>query len=195
MDLTPGSGNYRRVDQDDPDLLFDRSTRTKVRVVDGQLQVVAWLADETLGPTGYIRVHDMTLRLTCTLDTLTILEAVAEMAHHPHGVCPLQTADADSLVGLSIGPGYFSALRQRMGGVRGCNHLHTLAQSAGTAAALTFAARRVHAHPEMVDLSPVEYFQEVVEVAPAVVNSCHAWREDGEIVAHLKGARSGGADE
>lgn len=190
MDLTPGSGNYRQVPQDDPDLLFDRSMRTRVKVIDGQMRVEAWLADETLGPTGYIRVHDMTLELTCTLDTLTIIKATARMDHHPHGVCPLQTADADSLTGLTIGPGYFSALRQRMGGVRGCNHLHTLAQSAGTAAALTFAARRVHAHPEMANLPPATYFKQIVETSPGVVNSCHAWREDGEIVAQIRGDHS-----
>ena len=186
MDSTPGAGRYENVPQDDPDLLYDRVVRTRARVQDGHLVVSGWLTDETLGPTGYIRVHDMGLDITCTLDTLTITDVTARMDRHPHGTCPLVLDDMGFLVGMTIGPGFLKDLRTHMGGTRHCNHLYTVAQAVGQVAALTFAARMVHADPRLGEVAPIDHFAEVVAQAPAVVNSCRIWRSDGEVVGALQ---------
>lgn len=185
MDTTPGSGVYSKVPQDDPDLLYDRSVRTRARIVDGQLVVSGWLTDESLGLAGFVRIHDMGLEITCGTGSLTIVKATAEMSKHPHGLCPLMIPSAETLVGLDISAGYLSEVRKRMGGVRGCNHLYSLAQSVGNVAALTFAARRVHADPSLGELPPVEFFTAITQQAPAIVNSCYIWREDGEVATSL----------
>jgi hypothetical protein len=186
MDSTPGSGRYDNVPQVDPDLLYDRIVRTRARVVDGQVVVSGWLTDETLGPTGYIRVHDMGLDITCSFDSLTITDVVARMNRHPHGTCPLVLSDMEFMVGMTIGPGFLKDLRSRMGGTRHCNHLYTVAQAVGQVAALTFAARLVHADPRLGEVPAIDHFAEVVAQAPTVINSCRIWREDGAVVGALR---------
>ena len=194
MDATPGSGRYENVPQDDPDLLYDRVVRTRARVAGGLLVVSGWLTDETRGPTGYNRVQDMGIDVTCTMDTLTIVGVDARMERHPHGTCPLVLQDMDFLVGMTIGPGFLRELRSHMGGTRHCNHLYTVAQAVGQVAALTFAARLVHADPSLGRIAPVEHFAEVVHQAPAVINSCRIWREDGDVVGALRDYASPGMD-
>lgn len=187
METTPGSGHFEAVARPDPDLLYDRSVRTQARMDGSRMVVTATLADETLGPSGYVRIHEMSLSITVEPETMTIVEASAEMWNFPHGMCPSMAPSAESLVGLNVSVGYLGEVRSRMGGVRGCNHLYALAQSVGTVAALTFVARRIHGDPAIASLPPPEYFADVVEQAPGVVNTCYVWRRDGEIAAHLLG--------
>lgn len=188
LDPAPGSGNVAPVRQEAPDLLYDRTTRTQVRITGGLLVITGRLTDESLGLGGYVRVHDMGLEITCEPESMTIVEASADMVNHPHGLCPLMVPRVDSLVGLTITAGYLAEVRKRMGGVRGCNHLYALAQQVGTVAALTFAARFTHAEPALSTLQPHGFYQEVVDKAPGVVNSCYIWREDGEVATALRRA-------
>lgn len=69
------------------------------------------------------------IRLDLTVDPRTkeILAAHAEMANHPHALCPLVTARAQSLVGVTIGRGVMKEISQRIGGAEGCVHLRELA--------------------------------------------------------------------
>ncbi|MFP6747271.1 MAG: DUF2889 domain-containing protein [Alphaproteobacteria bacterium] len=78
-------------------------------------------------------MHDMWLRLTIDTD-LVVRAAEAVMDTGAHGPCHLVAPDYGCLKGLKIGPGWNRAVRERLGGVKGCTHLNEmLAQMATTA--------------------------------------------------------------
>ncbi|MBI5866959.1 MAG: DUF2889 domain-containing protein [candidate division Zixibacteria bacterium] len=74
--------------------------------------------------------HLIRLDLTVEPGTKEILAAHAEMANHPHSLCPLVTIKAQALVGLRIGRGVIKEISQRIGGAQGCVHLRELAMEA-----------------------------------------------------------------
>lgn len=187
MDKTPGSGQYRPVPREAEDLLYDRDVRTRVRRLDSEhLVITASMSDETLGPGGFVRIHDMSLEVDVTTPDLEITDVRTKMTSYPHGTCPLMIRDMREMVGMRIGRGYFSELRSKFGGNRGCNHLHLLAQSIGTVASLTFAARLIADDRLSADLPPSQWFGGVVEMEPRVIDSCKIWHRDGDLVARLR---------
>lgn len=124
-------------------------------------------------------VHEMWIRLTVD-DRLTVtaVEAVTDNSPFPQ-VCPHIAPNYQRVVGLTIGRGWTRALKERLGGVQGCTHLLELLGPIATTAYQTImpilgreeAARR----------------QATGETAPKdypLLNSCHAFRADGPVVAH-----------
>lgn len=71
--------------------------------------------------------HLIRLDLTVDPKTKEILAAHAEMANHPHSLCPLVTVKAGELAGLVIGRGIVKEISGRIGGGQGCVHLRELA--------------------------------------------------------------------
>lgn len=186
MDTTPGSGRYTPVEPSQPNLLYDRSVRTRVFHEDSRhLRAVATLHDDTLGPHGFATVHHMSLEVVLASDSLAITEVRAGMDNHPHGVCPITLARMQQLVGVSVGKGYFAELSKRFGGTSGCNHLLTLAQNIGTVVALSAASKITHDNPEILDLDPPRWFRTIADRQPRIVNSCAIWHDDGVLVRRL----------
>ncbi|MEW5700727.1 MAG: DUF2889 domain-containing protein [Candidatus Zixiibacteriota bacterium] len=74
--------------------------------------------------------HLIRLDLMVNPKTKSITAAHAEMANHPHTLCPLVTAKAGELVGLVIGRGVMKEISHRVGGGQGCVHLRELAMEA-----------------------------------------------------------------
>jgi hypothetical protein len=181
-----GAGRYAAVETDDPHLLYDRDVRTRVWILDAdRLRAEVRLRDDTLGPTGFATVHEMTLEAIVSRPDLTIVDVRAGMEHHPHGSCPLTLRQMDQLVGLQVGKGYFRELSSRFGGNRGCNHLHSMAQSLGTVIALTLAATLTHDEPETLQLGRKEWFANVIDKEPRIVDSCVIWHEDGPLMLEI----------
>ena len=118
-------------------------------------------------------VHEMWLRLTVD-DSLRIREVEAVTDHGPFGTCPAITENFKRLEGLTIGPGFRRAVRERVGGVQGCTHLVELIQPVATTAFQTMTARR--------------RFKESQENAefesgpPPFLDTCHALASDGPVV-------------
>ncbi|MBT4488839.1 MAG: DUF2889 domain-containing protein [Rhodospirillaceae bacterium] len=110
-------------------------------------------------------MHDMWLRLTTDTD-LVVHAAEAVMDAGAHGPCHLIAPNYDCLVGLKIGPGWNRAVRERLGGVKGCTHLNEmLAQMATTAMQSVFeAAGQVVEKPD-----GSRY------LSPGLHNSCYAY--------------------
>ena len=189
MPSTVGSGRFTQRQPEAPNLLYDRDVRTKVfhEGANG-LRAVATLRDDSLGPVGFATVHQMSLEVRLTLDSLVITEVTSDMQNHPHGTCPFTLRRMDELVGLSVQKGYFSELSKRYGGNRGCNHLLALAQSIGTVVALSFAATITHEDPTMRNLDAPQWFKQLTERQPRIVNSCVIWHEDGDVVHQVRKA-------
>jgi hypothetical protein len=115
-------------------------------------------------------LHEMWVRLTVD-DEFVVHDIEAATDNAPYRVCPEVTPRFSVLKGLRIAPGWTEAVRQRLGGVNGCTHLVELLGPVATVAYQTLVAVRKKRLAETPS-----------DRRPAVLNSCHAYRSDGEIV-------------
>lgn len=78
-------------------------------------------------------LHGMWVRMTVGEDMLIrACEAVSDFT--PYAICPQAAPNFAALAGVSIGPGFNRAVKERVGGVLGCTHLReVLAQMATVA--------------------------------------------------------------
>ncbi|HYG87343.1 MAG TPA: DUF2889 domain-containing protein [Azospirillum sp.] len=116
-------------------------------------------------------LHEMWIRLTLD-DQLTVVRSEAATDASPYRVCPDIAPAFKALEGLRIGPGWMRAVKERLGGSRGCTHLVELLGPVATVAFQTvFAGKRSHAQGP--------------RKKPALLNSCYAFAEDGENARRL----------
>jgi hypothetical protein len=97
----------------------------------------------------------------------------------PWPECTDIAADYRKLIGLRIGPGFTRAVREVLGGTRGCTHLtDLLGQVGNTYMQASFPDRlaRQELHGEDPRLWPDTR-------TLAFVDACHAWRKDGPVLA------------
>ncbi|TQF77751.1 DUF2889 domain-containing protein [Elioraea sp. Yellowstone] len=114
-------------------------------------------------------LHGMLMRLTIDAEmTVVACEAVTE--HGPYAICPAITPNFAALAGLRIGPGWMRAVKERVGGVKGCTHLVELLGPMATVAFQTTVVLRRNRPAD-----PAK--------PPALLNTCHAYAADGPIVA------------
>lgn len=119
-------------------------------------------------------VHHMHMTLVVD-EQLTIQTAQARTLAAPALSCHEVEAAYGALVGLTIGPGFTRAVRERFGGVKGCTHLSELLPIAATVAIQTVVGARLAAD---VDTQP--------QLAARMVDECHTWRRDGPLSLALK---------
>ena len=81
-------------------------------------------------------LHHMKLRIAINSD-LEIVEAAAETLAAPYAICPSATIAFDNLIGLTIGAGWRSKLRNAIGGITGCTHITELMGPVATVAIQT----------------------------------------------------------
>jgi hypothetical protein len=116
-------------------------------------------------------VHDLLLRLVIN-DNLDILDAGSQSSRMPHpGVCDQLGDTYERLIGLNLMRGFRQALKERVGGVRGCTHLTEMAQTLPTAVMQALADQ-----PNSV------FNAEDPTRQPLHINGCHAQRADGPVV-------------
>ncbi len=133
----------------------------------------AYSGDDTPRAAGE-PIHDMWLRLTID-ETFLVHEAEAFTANGPYFVCAEINPNFAALKGLRIGPGWNRNARERVGGTKGCTHLFEMLGQMGTTAMQTLWAVQAEKHEEDPDRPR--------EAPLGLLNSCHAYRSDGPIVA------------
>lgn len=115
-------------------------------------------------------LHDMSIRLTIDEDFLVHdIEVVTDSG--PFGVCAAATANFKQMIGMTVGLGWRRAIRERVGGVHGCTHQVEMLQAMATVAFQTLYPVRAKKQKERPADQP-----------PPLLNTCHAFRSDGEIV-------------
>lgn len=119
-------------------------------------------------------VHEMWLRLTLD-DRLVVQEAEAVTEHGPFRICPDVTPNFRRLAGLRIAPGWNRRVRQLLGGTEGCTHLVELLGPMATTAYQTMAGKRRRERQE-------DKAAERPAKRPFIIDSCHAWASDGDVV-------------
>ncbi len=115
-------------------------------------------------------LHEMWIRLTID-DSMVVHEVEAVTDAGPYRVCPDITPAFQVLKGLRIAPGWTKAVRQRLGGAKGCTHLVELLGPVATVAFQTQVGLRMKALNALPE-----------DRRPGVIDSCHAYRSDGEVV-------------
>ncbi len=113
-------------------------------------------------------LHDMWIRLTLDEDlTVRDIEAVTDAG--PYGICPEITPNFKRMVGAKVGNGWRRAVNQALGGVEGCTHLREMLVAMATVAFQTLypvLAKKKAGSPGR----------------PGLIDSCHAYSSDGEVV-------------
>ncbi len=122
-----------------------------------------WIeADEAL--------HDMSIRLTVTLD-LEVVDVDAVIDASPYNYCHAANAMARNLIGLKIAPGWTNRSKQAMGANRGCTHLTELLGPVATTAIQTIASEHASRSESKGEKHP-----------PAFLNSCHTYADNSPVV-------------
>lgn len=117
-------------------------------------------------------LHDMQARLTVD-DDFVVRDVEVATEAGPFHVCPAAAANYRRLVGQPIGAGWRRALREHVGGTAGCTHITEMLGAMATVAFQT--------------LYPVLAKEGRIKAGtgerPGLIDSCHAFRSDGPIVA------------
>jgi len=123
-------------------------------------------------------VHDMALRLTID-DDMVVRDIEVAMMSVPYSPCSSALPAFKGLIGRKIGAGWRRAVKECVGGVKGCTHLRELLLPAATVAFQTLGS-----WPEDGQPAPVPDPDFKTE-RPHFVDDCKAWAADGEVVAKL----------
>lgn len=135
-------------------------------------------------------VHNMWIRLTVD-PRMTIVDVEAATDNSPYRVCPEVTPNFKRLIGMRIKGGFHREVKERLGGVHGCTHLVELLGPVATTAFQTIDSdtagelrkqwEKAQAEASGVPL-PAPPATQRPKRPPPVLNTCHAWRADGEVV-------------
>jgi Protein of unknown function (DUF2889) len=126
-----------------------------------------------------VPVHDMWLRLTVD-DRLVIHAIEAATDASPYAICPNITPNFQRLKGLRIYPGFHKQVRDLLGGVEGCTHLVDLLGPVANTAYQTVFPWRARQYAER--LAAEGKAPERPVRPPKLIDSCHAFAADGEVV-------------
>jgi len=154
---------------------------------DGLWDIEASMRDvrsgDTVDAAGVLRLkggdplHQMGISVTVDAD-LRIVAAKALTERAPTSACPGAASLYDSLVGLTIGRGFLTEVKRRFKGGDGCTHLTELL---GTVATTT-----IQTLWPLIERKQRDSFAKEAALAspkpPSLLNSCYAFRRDGEIV-------------
>ena len=122
-----------------------------------------------------VPVHEMWIRLTVN-DALEIKEVEAATDFSPFALCRDVAPNFQRLVGLRIGPGWRKRALEKVGGVEGCTHIVELLAPVATTAFQTIFPIKSRERPAAASSS---------DKPPRLLNTCHAFRSDGEKVKEL----------
>lgn len=135
-------------------------------------------------------LHGMWVRLTVD-EGMVIRACEAVSDHTPYAICPQAAPNFAALAGVSIGPGFNRAVKDRVGGVLGCTHLRELLAQMATVAYQTIAPakwRRARLAREAAAANG-----EVLPAAPRTlpIGSCLAYAPDSPVVLRHREAAEG----
>lgn len=124
-------------------------------------------------------VHHMAIRLLIHCPDLVIEDIDVELISVPREVCRETVDCLASIKGLSITRGFTSKVKKLAGGKKGCTHLVALLLSIASAVFQGVATHRTR-KSESIDLHEANILYHFL------VDTCHAWREDGTFAEMFK---------
>jgi hypothetical protein len=143
---------------------------------DDRMQDSHVITGETF-PAGVI--HHMAVRLLVNCSTLLIEDVDAELIRVPRDICRETLNCLAPIKGLTITRGFTAKVKKLAGGTKGCTHVVELLLAMAPAAIQGYAAHQSRKPADGNALHKDMVFK-------YLVNTCHAWREDGPFAATLK---------
>jgi len=129
-----------------------------------------WAVDELDLPL----VHDIELSLTVSPLDFVVRAVRVQFHAYPHAECVDIAAAHQALVGLTVGRGWNTAIRERLGGPAGCTHLRELARAMAPALLQGAFSARVRVNPRRGQEDPVAR-----AMLPLIADTCHVWAVGG----------------
>ena len=127
-------------------------------------------------------VHDMWLRVTLN-DNLLIINVEASTDASPYTICPDITKNFSRLKGITIGPGWRKAIKNKVGGIHGCTHLvELLGPIATTAYQTIFSEKAQILKKAKSSESKTKMVAGEERNKPRLLNTCHAFNESSSVV-------------
>lgn len=134
-----------------------------------------------------LTVHHMVVDLLISFPALQILEVDVVLGTHPHEGCAAIEPDYQQLVGLSIARGFSRAVKDRLGGPRGCTHVGALLQAmAPVVIQSTWSMRAAEEGTVAVNIGRSKSDVSVEDRLRYNLDTCHIWAADGELVAKVR---------
>ena len=123
-------------------------------------------------------IHHMKVRVTVDRD-MKVHTAEALTISGPYAICPKANDVFDSLVGLTIGPGWRRCVTDTIGGRHGCTHITELMGVVGTIAYQTRNGEETRRRRLRVSATGMETAKSRSEKRASVLaNSCIAYATD-----------------
>jgi hypothetical protein len=122
-------------------------------------------------------VHHMKVRVTINPE-LEIVAAEAVTVAGPYAICPTANDVFDSLVGLTIGPGWRRRVTAAIGGRHGCTHITELMGPIGTIAFQTRYGEEARKRRARLGSDGRETSAQQQGGASVLANSCVAYATD-----------------
>ena len=115
--------------------------------------------------------------LRVTIDSnFFIRDVYAETRHSPFEMCPNIVDNYRLIIGVRMGPGWRKEIRMKVGGTKGCTHITELLFPMGTVARQTI-------WPLIKEKEKANVTQRSEKgQRPGVLNTCHAWASDSNLV-------------
>ncbi len=124
-------------------------------------------------------IHHMAIRLLVNCDNLLIEDVDVDLLAVPREVCRKTIDCLAPIKGLTVTKGFTLKVKKLAGGTKGCTHLVELLQAMAPAVFQGFGAHQAR-KPADFDLDREKM------IFKFLVNTCHAWREDGPFVEMFK---------
>ncbi|MBN1472439.1 MAG: DUF2889 domain-containing protein [Syntrophaceae bacterium] len=124
-------------------------------------------------------IHHMQIRLLINLSSFVIEDVDVDMPGVPREVCRETRGSLAPIKGLTISPGFRAKVKKMAGGIKGCTHLVELLSAMAPAFFQGYAAY-LSQKPSWFDKNHIKI------VGKFLVNTCHAWREDGPFMEMFK---------
>ena len=113
-------------------------------------------------------IHDMSIRITLD-DNLLIHDIHLKMSANPYTSCPSILSNFKKLIGIKIAKGFRKKVYEKVGGINGCTHMVEMLFPIATTAFQTIYSYK--------NKNIKKKHQQ-----PALINSCHSWRDNGEVI-------------
>ncbi len=120
-------------------------------------------------------IHHMGIRMLINCSNFVIEDIDAELIAVPREVCRETLECLAPIRGLTITRGFTAKVKKLAGGNKGCTHLLELLLAMAPAAVQGFAAHQSQTRSGF-DSEQTRF------ILKYLINTCHAWREDGPFV-------------
>jgi hypothetical protein len=126
-------------------------------------------------------VHHMSVRLLVNCSNLLIEDIDVDLIYVPREFCRETIDCLAPIKGMPISKGFTAKVKKLVGGEKGCAHLVELLLAMAPAAIQGYAAYRTK--------NPVNLDAERAKMQlHFLINTCHAWREDGPLAERFRKA-------